>query len=87
MTYTEQLAQAKKINLDIGQIMIAYEVEGAFSLEHPQFEHICAIAYDYWLHSEYATDSQIVWAIKTALESGLELEDLTHDIICDHIEW
>lgn len=88
MNYTEQLAKAKEMNINICELTIAWEVESAYAPTDPRFERICQLTYDYWLSSEYATLSQIVYAIKRMLEEkGFALNEINKYNICDYIEW
>ena len=82
MNYTEQLAKAKEMNINICELTIAWEVESAYAPTDPRFE------YDYWLSSEDATLSQIVYAIKRMLEEkGFALNEINKYNICDYIDW
>ena len=88
MTYAEQLAEAKKITPNISEIMVAWEVEGAFPIDHPDFESICSLVEDYWVHSEYATMAQIVWAVEKMINSEhIAIDDISRWDITDYIEW
>lgn len=81
MKYKELLEKAKKYDINISKLAIAYEVESVFGEDMEGFEDACSLIYEAWLDS-YATDiAGLTLALENLLEEEMSLDDITTDDI------
>lgn len=78
MTFKEQLELAKKNNIDISQLAIAYEVECTFDQgsERPDFNELCGAVWLLWFKTENLSIETLTKALKHTLDDGATLKDV-----------
>lgn len=87
MSYKEKLLKAEQITPYISEIIVAWEVDCQLGIDRPDFEDICAVAYDMYLDIDGVSVCQIVYAINRLITSGTPINDIDKEDIIDNIVW
>lgn len=91
MKYIEQLKLARKENINITKLFVAYELDVLLQdynkdVKEEVFEELCSIIYEYYLRIDYSSINDVARIVYNSFKENENIENIEEAMIREELE-